>query len=107
MPYVRRDDQGEIISLFTEKVADSEAIQFDNPDLIAFINRFDKGSKGMLQSDLQLIRVLEDLINILIDKHLITITDFPEPVIKKLLARQDTRKRLSKAIGMEFGDDEK
>ncbi len=41
-----------------------------------------------LQSDLQLIRVVEDVINILMDKNIITITDFPQPVIDKLLERQ-------------------
>lgn len=106
MPYIKRDDLGKITALFEKEEPNSESMAFDNPELLAFIKRCDTESKGMLKSDLQLIRVLEDLINILIEKNLITITDFPEPVINKLLARQGTRKRLSKAIGMEFREDE-
>lgn len=51
--------------------------------------------------------MLEDLIDVLIDKNIITITDFPQSVIDKLLARQAFRKRFASRAGMELnGDDE-
>ena len=74
-----------------------------------FINNKDISNNNelrLLKSDLAFIRVLEDLIDVLIKKNIVTITDFPEPVIKKLLERQSIRNRILGSSGMEFYDDE-
>lgn len=43
------------------------------------------------ESDIQLARVLEDLISMLIDRDFIRFTDFPEPAQKRLIERQSLR----------------
>ncbi|MCL5272029.1 MAG: hypothetical protein M1486_01695, partial [Gammaproteobacteria bacterium] len=79
----------------------------DNPEVVEFLIHCDKDFQlKFVQSDLQLIRVLEDVIDILMDKNIITITDFPQPVIDKLLARQSFRKRYAGAAGMEYNEDD-
>jgi hypothetical protein len=49
----------------------------------------------MLQSDLDSIRVLEDLADILIRKRLIALTDFPPAAQEKLMSRRRLRTSLS------------
>lgn len=108
MVYVRRDERGQITAI-AEHGEDGqiEHLPLDSTEVVEFLSRCEGHERyKLIQSDLQLIRVLEDLIDVLISKNTITITDFPKSVIDKLLARQSIRKRLTGAIGMEFGDDE-
>lgn len=106
MVYIKRNDKGEVCELSDTGSADMEKVDMQHPDVIKFLARCDsKKSLELLQSDLQLIRVLEDLIDLLISKNVIRITDFPQPVVDKLLSRQSIRKRLTGAIGMEFDNE--
>ena len=57
-----------------------------------------------VQSDLALSRVIEDLIDILIEKKLIVFTDFPEGAQKKLIERRGLRKEFSYVEGL-FAED--
>lgn len=108
MVYIKRDKDGQIYAVYSIAVDGAEQVDIDSSEFVDFLMRCDKDSHlKFLQSDLQLIRVLEDVIDILMDKNIITLTDFPQPVIDKLLARQAFRKRYSGAAGMEYNDDEK
>lgn len=103
MAYIKRDLQGKICALFENDEGELENIDFDHPELINFLARCDREEYyQLMKSDLQFIRVLEDLVDVLIRRNIITITDFPKPVIDKLLARQSIRKRLTGAISMEI-----
>ncbi len=106
MVYIKRDKQGKICALYQQGTPEMERMDMLHPEMLEFISSCDNSKRfEFLQSDLQLIRVLEDLIEVLISKNVITITDFPQPVINKLLARQGIRKRLAGAIGMEFDNE--
>jgi len=48
------------------------------------------------ESDIQLARVLEDLISLMIDRDFIRFTDFPEPAQKRLIERQGLRMKAAK-----------
>jgi len=48
---------------------------------------------GLNESDLPFVRVLEDVIDLLIDKSLIRFTDLPLAAQNKLLQRRSTRER--------------
>jgi hypothetical protein len=58
------------------------------------------------QSDTGIVRVLEDLINELINRGVIKFTDLPVPAQNKLLSRQQTRSQLKNALGLLPADDE-
>lgn len=58
------------------------------------------------QSDTELARVLEDLIDVLIGKGLLQFTDLPEAAQKKLLNRRTTRGKLSHSLELLPGEDE-
>ncbi|MCW3150757.1 tryptophan synthase subunit beta [Stutzerimonas stutzeri] len=60
---------------------------------------------GLQASDLEMVRVLEDLISVLIDRGVIRFTDLPEAAQRKLRARQQTRARLG-GLGGLLGDDD-
>lgn len=61
--------------------------------LLLELDRFCGGQPSILGKDLQLIRVIEDLVDILIRKGLISVGDLPEPVQLKLLERQSLRQQ--------------
>lgn len=65
----------------------------DHPDILAWVN--ETGLMHLEQSDLDMIRVLEDLIALLITKGAISITDMPAAARVKLLNRDKVRKGLS------------
>jgi len=50
------------------------------------------------QSDTSLVRVLEDLIDVLITRGVIQFTDLPEAAQAKLLERRETRANLSNRL---------
>ncbi len=95
MPFVKRDADGAIIAVFGEATEDAtDEIGSDDPGLLAFLSggpADDAAHSDMLDSDLGMVRVLEDLINLLIDKGVIRITDLPEAAQQKLLERGSLR----------------
>lgn len=54
----------------------------------------DDARKRLRESDLELIRVLEDVIKVLLDKGIIELHDLPEAARSKLLRRQVWRGRM-------------
>ncbi len=99
MPFVERDADGKIIAAYTE--ADKPGLELvDGTDaqLIEFLydgNQEAANKKDMLESDLGLARVLEDLIDLLIDKGAFRFTDLPDAAQKKLLSRRGLRKEFA------------
>lgn len=94
--YVRRDDSGQIVSISREANAEhSESCAADRPDVALFIQRLAPRQGAMLESDLSLIRALEDLIDVLIRKDVLRLTDLPDSVQAKLLSRRRLRGSLN------------
>ncbi|MDH4392696.1 MAG: hypothetical protein QE285_14895 [Aquabacterium sp.] len=90
MPFVRRDAQGALLSLHrqaeggaTEWLADNDA------QVLSFLAQ---QADGFEQLDADFIRVLEDLIDVLVDRHVINMTDLPPAARDKLAARRDHRR---------------
>ena len=100
MPYVHRDADGTILAVYQEFIEGTEEIDPHDPTLKTFIEKnMAEAGKALtdewLQSDLALARVLEDLIEILMDKKVISFTDFPEGAQLKLRERRGLRKEVS------------
>lgn len=85
MLYVQRDEKGKVIGL-TMSASDetAEEASLTDPEVAGFLS----------DSDFGLIRVIEDLIDVLVDKNIMNITDLPESAQLKLLYRKDTRSLL-------------
>lgn len=100
MPFVKRDAAGRVTSLHREQ--DSQDLQYlplDHPDVVGFLEpigeRRSQGRGELLKSDLEMIRVYEDLTDILISKRLVVLTDFPPAAQEKLMRRKRLRSSLS------------
>ncbi len=109
MPYVHRDEKGTILAVYEDAIEGTEEVEPTDPALVAFVQKnipsTEPEGDEWIQSDLALTRVMEDLIDILIDKKVIMFTDFPEGAQEKLLARRGFRKEFSYVENL-FGDDE-
>jgi hypothetical protein len=103
--YVRRDGSGQIVSVSREANAEHvECCAADRPDVALFVQRLVPRQAAMLESDLSLIRALEDLIDVLIRKDVLRLTDLPDSVQAKLLSRRRLRGSLNSL--QLLGDDE-
>lgn len=93
--FVRRNADGEILvvsKVYTDQTR--EALPDDSPELAAFFAAASQRQPELLPlqtSDLDTIRVLEDLIDLLIVNGIIAFTDFPEAAQSKLRRRQALR----------------
>lgn len=106
MVYIKRNEKGEIAAILAENSEDNlEKKDLDDPEIMEFFTRCDDQKWELLQSDIDLIRVIEDLVEILMEKNIITITDFPVAAIEKLVSRRGVRNQLSNAGGI-VNDDE-
>ena len=105
MPYIQRGQDGKIIAVSNDPLnALAEQISADAPELRAFFSMLDQQESVFETSDLKLIRVIEDVIDLLIAKNVICITDLPPPVQTKLMERRSLRQTLN-ALKL-LGDDD-
>lgn len=85
MPYIRTDNSGNVISLHRDPSGDAaEPVAAGDPRVAEFLGREVVGPNGeFLSLDLDLIRVLEDLVDVLIERNVITFTDLPAAAQEK------------------------
>jgi hypothetical protein len=108
MPYVARDDQGQIIDAQERETASvHEQVALDDPELVSYLNgrSDDSGAPADIRaeleaSDLEFIRVIEDVITVLIDKRIFMLTDLPAAAQHKLARRYTLRSKLSDLGGI-------
>ncbi len=94
MPYVKRDDAGRIAAIYGE--AQTSAYEFLAPnskEIQEFIDGrpIDETRRTLEDSDLAMGRVVEDLIDVLIAKNVILLTDLPQPAQEKIMNRRHLR----------------
>ncbi len=92
MRYVVRDAQGGIVSLHREAVPDAELLPLSHPDVQKFLVGSD--GKSFAAMDADLVRVLEDLIDVLLRRNVFRITDLPLEAQVKLFERKHFRDNL-------------
>ena len=96
MPYVQRDATGWVVALFTEAgPGHEEELPLGHPDSAALT-----GSEDFARLDADLIRVIEDVVDVLIDRGLLRLTDLPPDAQRKLLARKGARARLRQGLDL-------
>ena len=109
MPFVKRDNNNLICAIFSEKQdAAQEEVAIDDIEIIEFLKNgeYSQNTSHLLnQSDSDFIRVLEDLLDTLVDKHILLLTDLPEAAQHKMLKRKKIRKKHIQSILSEEDDD--
>lgn len=104
MPYVLRGDDGAVLGVSQTEVSEAGWIAVDegSKEYLDYLDAAIKKEDQFRESDIQLARVLEDLISLLIDRDFIRFTDFPDPAQKRLIERQGLR---SKKTNLDLLDD--
>lgn len=98
MPYVQRDTAGQVVAIFAEPgPGHDEQLPAGHPDLA--------GADGFAHLDADLIRVIEDVVDVLIDRGLLRLTDLPLDAQRKLLTRKGARARLREGLDLLGSDD--
>lgn len=95
--HVKRDDSGRIVAVSTTPAGEGwEAHASDSPELEAFAGALTCAQNALQASDLGLARVLEDVIDLLVERSIIRFTDLPAAAQDKLLDRRSTRASLQR-----------
>lgn len=98
MPYVTRDSDNQVVAIFSEAPAeDAEYLPASHKDVIAFLHNNaseEQSLQFLTSSDYELVRVLEDLIELLIDKNIVLFTELPAAAQHKLVQRRRARENL-------------
>lgn len=110
MPYVSRSDDGKIVAVSAQVIAGcSESVDVTDEELNDFMSevaseKLTVDTARFFQSDMEFIRVMEDLINVLIDKNIICFTDLPHMAQQKMSHRRSIREAINEQ--MDLLDDE-
>lgn len=91
MAYVLKNSDGNITAASAEAMDGWDYIDETNEKYAVFLEAELTKQNPFRESDIQLARVLEDLIEILISRNLMSFTDFPSAAQKRLNERQAMR----------------
>ena len=109
MVYVQRDAEGRLLRVEHQPFAEmSESLPVENEELHAWLAMREDvhGRLAKLKnSDLELVRVLEDLVDVLVSRGVIRYTDLPEAAREKLQERAQVRAKLG-GLSSLVGDEE-
>lgn len=105
MPFVKRDKHGVVIAVSQEQGPGyAEELASDDPAIAAFFAGLASEESPLEASDQDLIRVLEDVVDLLIAKGLILFTDLPVDAQQKIMRRQQLRARMGSTLDL-IGED--
>jgi len=97
MPFVTKDSSGSVIGVHQKMVAGGSIVPPSDPALLEFLRQSaDIESRGsaLHDSDREMARVIEDLIELMIDKRMISLGELPTAAQEKVLKRQQLRGEL-------------
>ena len=100
MPFVTRDQSGRISGVADHAgTGIAEEVRADDAELARFLTSQGNSTveairQRLAESDLQMVRLVDDLLDLLMDKGVIKFTDLPRAAGDKYLQRQIARKHL-------------
>jgi hypothetical protein len=100
MPYAERNDDGIVIALYAaQNERAQEFLTGSHPEIIAFLADGSGAQHARMQaSDLEMARVVEDLIFVLIEKNVIKLDALPVVTRQKITQRAQIREAISNAL---------
>ncbi|QNM98523.1 hypothetical protein [Chitinimonas koreensis] len=104
MLYVERDANGRVLSVSRQARPGDEVVEDGHPDVLRFLG-VDESHGGFNVLDADFVRVIEDVIDTLIENNVIKLTDLPAAAQRKLMARKGMRNKLQGALNL-LGNDE-
>lgn len=98
MPYVARDPSGRITGVFGQPSETAqEQCPANDPELQRFLGAGQEQASAfdaLEDSDIEMVRVVEDLIVLLIEKRVIMLTELPKAAQRKLARRHKLRSNI-------------
>ena len=97
MLYAERDSEGKIIGVSKDPGDGQDRMPVSDNELQEFLaSEADQKTYELLlqDADKKMIRVLDDLIEVLIRKNIILLTDLPEEAREKLGTRKEVRRKM-------------
>lgn len=106
--YIKRNQEGVIVAISQIEDSDiSEFVSDDSKELHIYLQSLKPDQMSSLeQSDQAMARVLEDVINLLVDQGTIRFTDLPQAAQTKLLSRREMRGQRQGMNLLDDGDDD-
>jgi len=101
MPYIVRDNTGKIVGLSaTQSQPGQEYREASDGEVDTFLQQMsaDHVKELLSTSDAEMVRVIEDLVSLLIQKSVICFTDLPLAVQHKLVDRDKARKQMNEIL---------
>ena len=109
MAFVKRDADGKITAVSLQATEEAgEEVALEDPELGRFLRQSlleYAAQRHWVESDLGLARVMEDLIDLLIEKNVFRFYDLPEAAQRKLIERRGLRREFAYVETL-FGDEE-
>ena len=109
MPFIKRDQHGTVVAVYHQPVEEGlEEMAVEHPDLARFLQKtlLDFAvNRTWIESDLSMVRVVEDLVDMLIDRKVFLFMDLHEAVQRKFLERRGLRAEFAYMDTL-FGDQE-
>lgn len=113
MPYAKRNEDGEIIALTAQPSNDDDPLLMpDDPEVVLFLTQASMGgferarlNLELLTDDLKMIRVVEDLIDLLTAKGIILFSELPAAVQEKILSKRVKREQMLPGNDILVNDD--
>jgi len=100
MVYVKRDSEGRITGVSVEEAPGFEAADASLDAEVADFLAANSPSGELVTSDLEFVRVVDDLLEVLIDKGVIAFTDLPDQAQQKFLRRGELRQRRRESLDL-------
>ena len=108
MPFVMRDVEGAVCAIFRERTEDAqEYLAPHHPDVVEFLpydemvdptDPFASSKKELTDTDFHLIRAIEDVVNLLLEKRIFAESDLPEPLVELLEKRNKLRSLIRELV---------
>ena len=106
MPFVIRNADGDIVAVSHNKSEEfTEKVDADSEELHMFLAEVGGEKTVMTETDLDFVRVVEDLVETLVQKHYIAITDLPLKAQEKMRNRKTLRGKMHSPLELLPDDD--
>ena len=104
--YIKRNAAGELVAVSKIAVDDFVAVgAADADELLAFLQQQKTAEQLALeQTDQTMARVMEDVVNLLVEQGVIRFTDLPDAAQHKLLNRRELRGKRQGVYLLDDGD---
>ncbi len=108
MPYISRNEKGKIVALHESSTGDDRQwVDKSDPEFLDFLKNLENGQarNALTSTDHEMVRVVEDLIDLLMKKQIFIFTELPEAVQVKLNERRQLRKDIN-SLGSLINEDD-